>query len=109
MSFSQSRGNRVAWFFTASLFKCSISSATLITVYSVVQHIAVRCVCPWNGWCVDPFALCPAFLDALGGRNATDYYGSAAPRGALATCLPIPYGKRHEVPALLAQHVLRQL
>jgi len=32
MSFSQSRGNRSAWLSTASVCKCSISLATLITV-----------------------------------------------------------------------------
>ena len=32
--------------------------------------------------CLDPFALCPAFPDSLGGRHATDYYGSAAPPSA---------------------------
>jgi hypothetical protein len=34
------------------------------------------------------FALCPALPDALGGRDSTDYYGSAAPLLALATCPP---------------------
>ena len=32
MSFSQSRGNRSAWLSTASVCKCSISLATLLTV-----------------------------------------------------------------------------
>jgi hypothetical protein len=39
--------------------------------------------------CLDPFALCWPFSSALGGRNATDYYGSAAPAVALVTCPPI--------------------
>jgi hypothetical protein len=53
--------------------------------------------------CLDPFALYQAFPDSLGGRHSTDYYGSAAPVTALATCPPIPYGKLLQVPALLAQ------
>ena len=43
--------------------------------------------------CLDPFALYRHFSCALGGRDATDYYGSAAPAGALATCRPIPCGE----------------
>ena len=74
----------------------------------MIQHIAVRCGYPWNGWSIDPFALYPAFPDALGGRDSTDYYGSAAPVASLAICLPTPYGEMLQVPALLAQHVLRQ-
>ena len=38
--------------------------------------------------CLDPFALHPALPDSLGGRNSTDYCGSAAPPLALATYLP---------------------
>ena len=41
---------------------------------------------------LDPFALCPAFPDSLGGRDSTDYYGSAAPTNALATYPPILLG-----------------
>src|SRR6266851_1305641 len=41
---------------------------------------------------LDPFALCRPFSCALGGRDATDYYGSAAPPVALATCRPPPSG-----------------
>ena len=52
---------------------------------------------------LDTFALCRPFSCALGGRHATDYYGSAAPVKALATCPPIPYGKLLQVPALLTQ------
>ncbi len=74
----------------------------------MVQPIAVRCCCLWNGWYVDPFALYPAFPDALGGRNSTDYYGSAAPVTPLAICPPTPSGEVFQVPALLAQHVLHQ-
>jgi hypothetical protein len=74
----------------------------------MVQHIATRCGCPWNGWSLDPFALCPALPDALGGRDATDYYGSAAPDSSLAICPPTLYREMFQVPALLAQHVLRQ-
>ena len=29
--------------------------------------------------CLDPFALCPSFSDALDGRDSIEYYGSAAP------------------------------
>ena len=75
----------------------------------MVQPIAVRCVCPWNGWYIDPFALCPAFPDALGGRNSTDYYGSDAPVEVLATYSPTHFWELLQVPALLAQHVLHQL
>ncbi len=57
-------------------------------------------------WYLDPFALCPAFPDSLGGRDSTDYYGSAAPDSPLAICPPIPYGRMFQVPALLTQHVL---
>src|SRR5215831_15508325 len=38
--------------------------------------------------CLDPFPLYPAFPDSLGGRDAAEYYGSAAPPVALATCPP---------------------
>ena len=38
--------------------------------------------------CLDPFALCPALPDSLGGRDSIDYYGSAAPPVALATYPP---------------------
>src|SRR5215831_6664214 len=38
--------------------------------------------------CLDPFPLYPAFPDSLGGRDAAEYYGSAAPPLALATCPP---------------------
>ena len=72
-------------FAPASLCKCSISIVTLITDCSVVQHIAARYCCPWNGWFLDLFALCPALPDSLGGRDSTDYYWSAAPLLALAT------------------------
>src|SRR6266446_5827919 len=37
---------------------------------------------------IDPFALCPALPDSLGGRDSTDYSGSAAPPMALATYPP---------------------
>jgi len=89
MIFSQSLGKRISWFASASLYKCSISLVTLITNYSVVQHIATRyCVCG-TGWYIDPFALCPALPDSLDGRYSIDYYGSAAPIKALATYPPI--------------------
>ena len=74
----------------------------------MVQHIATRCGCPWNGWSLDPFALCPALPDALGGRDATDYDGSAAPDSSWAICPPALYREMFQVPALRAQHVLRQ-
>jgi hypothetical protein len=45
-----------------------------------------RLLCPV---CLDPFALCRPLSDALGGRYSTDYYGSAVPVRALATCPPI--------------------
>ena len=53
------------------------------------QPIAVRWAfqCPE---CLDPFALCWPFSSALGGRNATDYYGSAAPVPALVIAPPTP-------------------
>jgi len=57
----------------------------------------------WNGWSLDPFALCPAFPDSLSGRDATDYYGSAAPAQTLATCPPTLSRESQQVPALLAQ------
>jgi hypothetical protein len=85
---SQSFWKRLSWFATASLCKCSISLATLSMNCSMVQPSAVRCCRLWNGWFVDPFALCPAFPDSLGGRHSTDYYGSAVPLLALATYPP---------------------
>ena len=102
MIFSQSLGKRISRFATASLCKCSISLVTLITDSSVVQHIAARYSSPWNGWYINPFALCPALPDSLGGRDSTDYYGFAVPPQALVICPPIPYGKLVSVPALLA-------
>jgi hypothetical protein len=60
--------------------------------FSMMQPSVARCCCPWNGWFLDPFALCWFFSSALGGRHATDYYGSAAPVVALATCPPTPCG-----------------
>jgi len=42
--------------------------------------------------CLDPFPLCLAFPDALDGRYAVEYYGSAAPDEALASSPPIPRG-----------------
>jgi hypothetical protein len=57
-------------------------------------------VCPE---CLDPFALHPAFPDSLGGRDATDYYGSAAPLLALATYPPTLSREPEEVPALLTE------
>ena len=77
-------------------------------IFSVVQLSATRCCCPWNGWSLDPFALCPAFPDALDGRHSIDYYGSAAPASPLAICPPTPCREMLQVPALLTQHVLRQ-
>ena len=68
--------------------------------YDSILLSVPRSLCPV---CLDPFALCQAFPDSLGGRYSTDYYGSAAPVKALATCPPIPYGKLLQVPALLAQ------
>ena len=59
----------------------------------MVEPSASRCCCYWNGWYIDPFALCQPFSDSLGGRHSTDYYGSAVPLRALATCLPTLYGK----------------
>src|SRR5262245_8656854 len=88
MTFSQSLGKRMSRFASASLCKCSISVVTLITDSSVVQHIAARYSSPWNGWCIDPFALRPALPDSLDGRYSIDYYGSAAPLVALATYPP---------------------
>ena len=41
--------------------------------------------------CLDPFPLCPAFPDSLVGRDSHEYYGSAAPLLALATCPPTLY------------------
>jgi hypothetical protein len=49
------------------------------------------------------FALYQAFPDSLSGRHSTDYYGSAAPAEALATCPPTLYREPQEVPALLTQ------
>ena len=42
--------------------------------------------------CLDPFALWQLFSASLDGRHATDYYGSAAPAGTLATCPPTRMG-----------------
>ena len=70
-------------------------------MFSMVQPSAGRCCCPWNGWYVDPFALYPALPDSLGGRDSTDYYGSAAPPVTLATYPPTLYREPEEVPALL--------
>jgi hypothetical protein len=55
-----------------------------------------------------PSPLPPGFPGALGGRNFTGYYGSAAPPVALATYPPTLYREPQEVPALLTQHFLRQ-
>jgi hypothetical protein len=55
---------------------------------SMVQPSATRCCCPWNGWSLDPFPLCPALPDSLVGRDSHEYYGSAAPPLALATYPP---------------------
>jgi len=55
----------------------------------VVQHIAARYCCLWNGWSVDPFPLCLAFSDSLDGRYSVEYYGSAVPPTALASYPPI--------------------
>ena len=68
--------------------------------YDSILLSASLSLCPV---CLDPFALCRSLSDALGGRHSTDYYGSAAPIKALATCPPIPYGKLLQVPALLTQ------
>jgi hypothetical protein len=57
---------------------------------------------------LDPFALCRPFSCALGGRHATDYYGSAAPAQALVTSPPTLFREPEQVPALLAQQFLRQ-
>jgi hypothetical protein len=75
--------------------------------FSVMQPSVARRGCPWNGWYLDPFPLCLAFPDALDGRDSVEYYGSAAPAAALATCPPTPFGERQQVPALLAQQFLR--
>src|SRR5215471_11224921 len=53
------------------------------------------------------FALCKPFSCALGGRHATDYYGSAAPAQALVTSPPTLFREPEQVPALLAQQFLR--
>ena len=74
----------------------------------LVQPSAGRCCCLWNGWSLDPFPLYPAFPDALGGRNSTDYYGSAAPVRTLATSPPTLARELEQVPALLAQYVSHQ-
>jgi hypothetical protein len=78
---------------------CAFSHCLIAFRYR--QHIAVRLAfeCPE---CLDPFALCPAFPDSLGGRDATDSYGSAAPPMALATYPPTLYREPEEVLALLA-------
>jgi len=47
-------------------------------------------------------ALYQAFPGALGGRDSTDYYGSAAPVDALVTCPPTHGWELQQVPALLA-------
>src|SRR5215470_17648615 len=44
--------------------------------------------CSWCPECLDPFPLYPAFPDSLDGRDSVEYYGSAAPLLALATCPP---------------------
>src|SRR5262249_32464905 len=51
---------------------------------------------------LDPFALYRPFSDSLGGRDATDYYGSAAPWKILAAYLPT-FRNLLKVPALLAE------
>ena len=50
--------------------------------------MAIRSRVPCSFWCLDPFPLCQVFPDALGGRDAVEYYGSAVPAEALATCPP---------------------
>ena len=67
-----------------------------------MQPSAARGCCLWNGWSLDPFALYQAFSGALGGRDSTDYYGSAAPVDALVTCPPTHGWELQQVPALLA-------
>jgi hypothetical protein len=64
---------------------CAFSHCTF--AFRSRQPIAVRQAfqCPE---CLAPFALCPALPDSLGGRDSTDYYGSAAPLLALATYPP---------------------
>jgi hypothetical protein len=60
----------------------------------------------WRSECpefLDPFPLCLAFPDSLDGRNAVEYYGSAAPPLVLAAYSPILCRKPWEVPALLTQ------
>jgi hypothetical protein len=54
----------------------------------MVEPSVLRCCCRWNGWYIDPFALCQDFPGALGGRDSTDYYGSAAPVVTLVICPP---------------------
>jgi hypothetical protein len=41
--------------------------------------------------CLDPFPLWQSFSASLDGRDAVEYYGSAAPCVALVTCPPILY------------------
>jgi hypothetical protein len=58
--------------------------------------------------CLDPFPLCLAFPGSLVGRHAHESYGSAAPDQALVTTPPTLGREAAQVPALLAQHFLRQ-
>jgi hypothetical protein len=66
--------------------------------FSHLSHLTLAiayCYPFWCSWCpefLDPFALCPALPDSLGGRDSTDYYGSAAPTSALVTYPPIHMG-----------------
>jgi hypothetical protein len=58
----------------------------------VIKDLVVSTPHPWHLCHFEgtdrSFALYPAFPDSLGGRDSTDYYGSAAPPVALATYPP---------------------
>ena len=79
MIFSQSLGKRVSCLSTASLCKCSISLATLITDFLCGVAYCYPLLLLVERLVYRPLPLCPAFPDSLGGRDSTDYYGSAAP------------------------------
>src|SRR5215831_10247620 len=64
---------------------CRIFAFSIALGYESLLLSLRRSECPE---CLDPFPLYPAFPDSLGGRDAAEYYGSAAPPGALATCPP---------------------
>ena len=55
---------------------------------------------------LDPFALCPAFPDSLGGRDSTDYYGSAAPTCSIGDLSAYPYARKLKIGSGVARTAL---